>query len=445
MVKITEVEKHSRASRHFIKAGDVLVSVNGHEIDDVLDYRFRMTAEKVELLINHGGRQRRVRIRKPEDETEIGLCFETPLMDDKHSCRNKCIFCFIDQNPGGMRESVYFKDDDSRLSFLHGNYITMTNLSEHEIDRIIEMHISPVNISVHTTNPELRCRMMNNRFAGKTLDYLKRFADAGIRICAQVVLCRAINDGEELDRTMKDLTEFIPALDSCSVVPAGLTKHREGLYPLTLFSPEESAAVVRQVTAFGDECEKKFGQRIFYASDEFYVRGGLPLPDEDFYGDFSQLEDGVGMLTLFGADARRRLEDLSECGEVPDFGVSGRRVTVVTGAAAYDEITAVSRMAESCCPGLSVNVMKIRNDFFGETVTVSGLLTGTDIAAQVIEAKTAGTELGEVLFFPRNALRAEGDLFLDNTTPEMLSERIGIPAMTSGPDGDKFICDILGI
>jgi len=445
LVKITGVEKHSKAAWHFIKPGDLLVSVNGYEIEDVLDYRFRMLSEKILLVIERNGKRLKVRIRKPEDETEIGLVFETPLMDGKHSCRNKCIFCFIDQNPEGMRESIYFKDDDSRLSFLHGNYITMTNLSEHEIDRIIEMHISPVNISVHTTNPELRCRMMNNRFAGQTLAYLKRFADAGIKICAQVVLCHGINDGAELDRTMRDMTAYLPALDSCSIVPAGLTKHRDKLYPLTLFSPEESAAVIKQVTEFGDACLEKYGSRIFYAADEFYVKAGVPLPDEEFYGDFSQLQDGIGMLTLFAADAKRTLDAVEENGEMPDYREAPRRVTVVTGAAAYDEIAGISRLAETRCPGLSVGVLKIRNDFFGETVTVSGLLTGGDIAAQALEARENGFDLGERLFFPRNSLRADGDLFLDDTTPEMLSERLGIPVECSGPDGDVYIEAILGL
>ena len=443
MVKVTGVEPRSRAQKLGILPGDVLVSINGHEIDDVLDYRFRLAERKVTITIRRGEKLKNLRLRKDEDDIDIGLEFETPLMDDKHTCRNKCIFCFIDQNPEGMRESCYFKDDDSRLSFLHGNYITMTNLSEHEVDRIIEMHISPVNISVHTTNPELRCMMMKNRFAGQTLAYLRKFADAGIRICAQIVLCRGINDGKELDRTMRDLIEYYPALDSVSIVPAGLTRHRDGLYPLSLFTAEECRAVIEQVGRVGDSCLERFGTRLFWCSDEFYVRGGVELPDEEFYGDFSQIEDGVGMLTSFEAEASRELE----YAEPAPKGTPTRVVSVATGYAAYDMIARVALATEhkrnALCdpdhPALRVNVLKIRNDFFGESVTVSGLLTGGDIAAQA-----AGKELGEALFFPRNALRADGDLFLDNMTPAQVSERIGTPARTTPCDGAEFVLALLG-
>ena len=443
MVKIVGVEAGSRAERHGIRAGDVLVAINGHEIDDVLDYRFRLTEKKIRVTVLRGERRRNFRFRKDEEDTDLGLEFETPLMDEKHTCRNKCIFCFIDQNPPGMRESCYFKDDDSRLSFLHGNYITMTNLSEREIDRIIEMHISPVNISVHTTNPELRCRMMNNRFAGQTLAYLRRLADAGVRICAQIVLCRGINDGGELDRTMRDLTAYFPALDSVSIVPAGLTRHRGGLYPLTLFTPEECRAVIAQVDRFGRECLEKYGNRIFWCADEFYVRGGVPLPDEAFYGDFSQFEDGVGMLTAFEAEAGREIAAMRAL----PADAKKRTVSVATGYAAYDMICRVVRAAEKKAnaaraegdPALCVNVLKIRNDFFGETVTVAGLLTGQDIAAQA-----AGQELGEELLFPRRALRADGDLFLDDMTPDELAARVGVPVRAAPNDGGAFVALLVG-
>ena len=413
----------------------MLISVNGYEIEDVLDYRFRMTSPLVLIDILHSGRRRTVRIRKPEEQTDIGLGFETPLMDGKHSCRNKCIFCFIDQNPPGMRESVYFKDDDSRLSFLHGNYITLTNLTRHEIDRIIEMHISPVNVSVHTTNPELRVKMMNNRFAGECLEYLRLFADAGIRICAQVVLCRGINDGAELDRTMNDLTEYLPALDSVSVVPAGLTKFRGGLYPLAPYTPCECAEIIRQITEFGDICVEKFGQRIFFPADEFYVRGGVPLPDESFYGDFSQIEDGVGMLANLAAEVEREVECLEPAPEETPL----RKVSIATGYAAYDSILAAVRSIERKYGALSVNVLRIRNDFFGESVTVAGLLTGQDIAAQA-----SGQDLGEALYFPRAALRADGDLFLDDMTPEQLSEKLGVPCIPCAADRGDLAAQLIG-
>ena len=437
MVKIIGVEKNSLADKAGVRKGDVLVSINAKEIADVLDYRFRLCEKKVVLSLLRGEKSLSVKIKKSEDD-DIGLEFETPLMDQKHSCRNKCIFCFIDQNPKGMRESCYFKDDDSRLSFLHGNYITMTNLSEHEIERIIEMHISPLNVSVHTTNPELRCKMLNNRFAGEVLSYLRRFADAGIKICAQIVLCRGINDGAELERTMHDLAALHPALESVSIVPAGLTKHRDGLYPLSLFTPEECRAVVGQVSAFGDACLSFYGSRLFWCSDEFYIRGGVALPPEEYYEDFSQLENGVGMLPLFEAEANAELDFAAE-----DKPVRRATLTVVTGYAAYDMICRVCRRAEKVCEGLKINVLRIRNDFFGESVTVSGLLTGGDIAAQVCEAKKNGTGLGELLLFPRNALRADGDLFLDGASPDELSDKIGIPVATTVCDGGEFVRALL--
>ncbi len=437
MVKIIGVEKKSLAEKAGVREGDVLVSINGKEIADVLDYRFRLCEKKVVLSLLRDGKSVTVKIKKGEND-DVGLEFETPLMDKKQSCRNKCIFCFIDQNPGGMRESCYFKDDDSRLSFLHGNYITMTNLSEHEIERIIEMHISPLNISVHTTNPELRCKMLNNRFAGEVLGLLERFAKAGIKICAQIVLCRGINDGAELERTMHDLAALHPALESVSIVPAGLTKHRDGLYPLSLFTPEECRAVVGQVTAFGDACLDFYGSRLFWCSDEFYVRGGVALPPEEYYEDFSQLENGVGMLPLFEAEANAELDFAKE-----DKPENRRTLSVATGYAAYDMICRICRRTESVCKGLKINVLRIRNDFFGESVTVSGLLTGNDIAAQVLEAKNSGTDIGEALLIPRNALRADGDLFLDGTSPGELSQMIGVGVATTACDGGEFVRALL--
>ena len=438
MVRIFKVSRFSRAWWKGIRAGDCLESINGSQIDDVLDYRFRLASPKVELVTCRGAKKRRSVIRKPEDDIEIGLEFETPLMDGKHTCRNKCIFCFIDQNPPGMRPSCYFKDDDSRLSFLHGNYITMTNLSAHEVERIIEMKISPVNISVHTTNPALRCMMMNNRFAGESLGYLRRFADAGIRICAQVVLCRGINDGPELDRTMRDLESYLPALDSVSVVPAGLTKHRDGLYPLSPYSSEECSDIIDQINAAGERCLEKYGRRIFFPADEFFVKAGRPVPDEEYYGDFSQLEDGVGMLTSFSADAERELDYIADD---PDFvPPEGRKLSIATGYASYEMISTVCGRVCERFPGLSVNVIRVRNDFFGESVTVSGLLTGRDILAQV-----KGSDLGEALLFPANALRAEKDLFLDGMTPDELSEGLGVPALPSGCDGASFVRLLLGL
>lgn len=434
MVKITGVTPGSMAESVGLLAGDELMTVNGHEICDVLDYRFRIYERRLKLEVMRDGRRQVFRIRKAEED-DPGLEFSSALMDEKHSCRNACIFCFIDQNPPGMRPTCYFKDDDSRLSFLQGSYITLTNLTEHEIDRIIEMHISPINVSVHTTDPELRCRMMHNRFAGKTLKYLDRFAEAGIVLHAQIVLCRGINDGEALERTLGDLARLRPSLEAITIVPAGITRYREGLTPLTLFSPEECREVIAQVTRWSDRFYAECGSHIVRCSDEFYVRGGVPLPPPDFYEDYGQIEDGVGMLTSFGEEAEAELRFTDRA---PD-DTPERVVSVATGYAAYETLLSLARRAEEAHGHLRVNVYRIRNDFFGETITVAGLLTGRDIAAQL-----AGRELGEVLYFPANALRAEGDLFLCGMTPAELSERLGVPAKPIKCDGGEFIAALTG-
>lgn len=434
MVKISSVTEGSVCHKLGIRADDVLIAVNSHEIFDILDYRFYLSEKKIKLRISRDGKEKTYRFRKDEQELDIGLEFATALMDEKQSCKNKCIFCFIDQNPPGMRSSCYFKDDDSRLSFLHGNYVTLTNISEREVERIIDMHISPINVSVHTTDPELRCRMLSNRFAGEKLSYLRRFADAGIKICAQIVLCRGINDGAALDRTLHDLMEYLPALDSVSIVPAGLTKYRKGLPELTLYSPEECRAVIKQVDAYGDYCQNKYGTRVFLCSDEFYVRGGVELPPEDFYGDFSQIEDGVGMLTSFLAEARREIEFAE-----PTREKNPRKVSVITGYAAYDTISTIARLCEEQHNELSVNVIRVKNNFFGETVTVSGLLTGKDMLSSA-----EGEDLGEALFIPRNSLRADGDLFLDGLSPADLESKLGVPVVPVEADGALFVAALCG-
>ena len=435
MVKITAVLPHSRAEKVGMRAGDQLHSINFREIRDVLDYRFFLAERTVRLCFLRGEERHEVVIHKQEYD-DIGLEFETPLMDDKHECQNRCIFCFIDQLPKGLRQTLYFKDDDSRLSFLHGNYITMTNLEERDIDRIIEMHISPINISVHTTDPELRVKMMRNKHAGEVLRYMRRLADAGIRICAQVVLCRGINDGEHLDRTMRDMLDYMPSLASVSIVPAGLTRYRQKLYSLEPYTPEECRDIIAQVCAVGDECMKKYGRRVFFCADEMYIRGGLALPDDEFYEDYSQLEDGIGMVTSMGFefDAEMRfLEDDLEQYTPP------RTVTVATGVAAEASIRALCTKLEAQVEGLTVHVVPIVNRFFGETITVAGLLTGHDMAEQLSEL-----DLGDEVLIPENTLRADGDLFLCGMTPMDLSERLGVPVRISPNDGAGFLTALLG-
>jgi putative radical SAM enzyme (TIGR03279 family) len=435
MVIITDVLPKSRAERVGILSGDVLVSINSKEINDVLDYRFHLANREITLTVLREGAELSFRIVKKEYD-DIGLDFETPLMDKKHSCENKCVFCFIDQLPKGMRKTLYFKDDDSRLSFLHGNYVTLTNMHDRDIQRIIDMHISPVNVSIHTTNPELRVSMMHNKRAGEVLSYLDRLADAGISLCGQIVLCKGLNDGAELDRSLHDLIKLHPALNSVSIVPAGLTRFRGGLYHLEPFTPEECASVISQINAYGDYCQKQFGTRLFYPADEFYIKAGLPLPDDEFYGEYSQIENGVGMLTDMRTSVEYELEDLSIYSDY----VPPRSVSIATGYAAYDHIKALADKLMQSFEGLDVKVYRIKNEFFGENITVSGLLTGKDLYEQLL-----GKELGEELLFSSTALRADGDVFLDDITPEELSQKLGVPATPTESDGQSFICAVLGL
>ena len=430
MVEITGVLPHSRAARAGIRAGDVLLEINSHAIGDVLDYRFRLAEDVVILKLHRGADLLEVRIKK-DTYDDIGLEFGTPLMDKKHRCENGCIFCFIDQNPKGMRDTIYFKDDDSRLSFLHGNYITLTNMHDEDIDRIIEMHISPVNVSVHSTNPELRVKMMKNKRAGEVLRYLRKLADAGIKLRGQIVLCRGINDGDELTRSMTDLAAYYPALDSVSVVPAGLTAHREGLFHLEPFTPEECAAVIDQIEAFNATLE----ERLFFASDEFYLKCGRPLPDDEYYGEYCQIENGVGMLTSFGTEFDSMMKTLDD-----DEKLVQREISVATGEAAYDFIAQKIEKLTAVCPNLTCHVYKVKNLFFGGEVTVTGLLTGQDFADQL-----AGQNLGETLYLSRTTLRAEGDLFLCGMSPDELSETLGVNIEFIENDGSELCLKLLGL
>ena len=409
-VQIEAVTPGSPAARARIRPGDTLLEINGREIDDVLDYRFFIPDTRLKLTLSSGGRTRHVRLRK-QAYAEPGLEFATYLMDKQHACRNKCIFCFIDQLPPGMRESLYFKDDDSRLSFLFGNYITLTNLTEHEISRIIEMHISPINISVHTTNPELRCRMMHNRFAGECLDILRRFVEAGLSVQCQLVLVPRYNDGAELDRSLRDLAALGAAVRSVAAVPVGLTKYREGLEPLRPFTPEECRQVIRQITEAGDRMKEKTGSRVFYPSDEWYIRAGLPIPEGDFYEGYPQLENGVGMIASLREDFRSAMA-CEERSPLTD------RMVLASGVAAAPFIRELVEEAKRRWPQLDATVVAIRNDFFGGQITVSGLVTGGDLIHQL-----TGMSM-ERLLIPANMLRQEGDRFLDDVTPAQVEEAL---------------------
>ena len=430
MVKITDVEHRSHAERAGILPGDTLLCINSNEINDVLDYRFYLTERRVEITYLRDGEEKLAVITKGE-YSDIGLGFETPLMDKKRSCKNGCIFCFIDQNPSGMRESIYFKDDDSRLSFLHGNYITLTNLTDADVDRIVKMRFSPINVSIHTTNPELRVKMMKNKRSGEVLDYLRRFYEAGLSMCGQIVLCRGINDGEELLRSMRDLSQYYDRMGSVSIVPAGLTKHRDGLYPLTDFTPEDAAAVIDTVEAFATGHKAKTGSRMFFLADEFYLKAGREIPDADYYEGYPQLENGVGMIRSFDEDFALGAED-AEVSDKP------RTVSIATGVAAYPKMQEYATRVKKTRPQMQTKVYKIINHFFGESITVAGLLTGKDILEQL-----SGEDLGEVLYIPQNALRAGEETFLCGMTVGELSEKLGVRVVPVSCDGYELATALL--
>ncbi len=428
MVIIQEVEKGSISEKSGIRAKDILLSVNENEINDVLDYRFYIMEENLSLKIDRCGNILELKIKKDE-YSDIGLNFSSYLMDEKKRCRNKCIFCFIDQNPKGMRETIYFKDDDERLSFLQGNYVTLTNLKDADIARIIKMRISPVNISVHTTNPQLRVKMLGNRFAGDCLRYIKELDAHGIALNLQFVLCRGINDGTELRRSLSDISS-LENMESVALVPSGLTGHRDGLYPLVPFDKESASSVIDIANEFGDQWLKSKGMRLIYPSDEFFLLAEREIPGEDYYEGYPQLENGVGMI-------RSDEEEFQECLEnLPEMEYN-RTITMATGEAAYEFISSLAAAAMEKYKNLKVNVRAIKNEFFGGSVTVSGLVTGGDIVSQL-----KGVDLGDELLIPEVMLRAEGDLFLDNASLEDVSRELGVRVRVV-PRGGYAICEAM--
>lgn len=425
-VKIFDVTTGSHADKAGIKKGEILLSINSNEIVDVLDYRFYQVNRKLTLEVADEDKNvRTIEMSKGEYE-EIGLEFETYLMDKQHSCRNKCIFCFIDQLPKGMRESLYFKDDDSRLSFLFGNYITLTNITEHEIDRIIKMHISPINVSVHTTNPELRCKMMNNRFAGDTLKYLKRFADAGITLNCQIVSCPGINDGDELVRTLTDLENL--GVNMTAIVPVGLTRYRENLYPLVPYNKETAGQTIDIIEKMGDECVKKHGRRIFFPGDEFYLLAEREIPSPEFYEDFSALEDGIGMIAYLTDDVGWKLEELDA-----DESLC-HKVTIACGEGVFPYMKRIMSMINEKFPNITINTRAIKNNFFGGGVNVSGLVTGGDLIDQL-----RGDDLGDRLIIPSSMLRFENDLFLDDVSTDDVERELGVTLVPVNNNGNDLV------
>lgn len=431
-VIIKNVEKKSPAAKAGIKQGDTLVSLNGNFIMDVLDYRFYQNNEKIIAeVINSKGNIKKHKIKKDEFQ-ELGMQFDTYLMDEKRSCKNKCVFCFIDQLPKGLRDSLYFKDDDSRLSFLFGNYITLTNITDHEIERIIKMHISPINVSVHTTNPELRVKMMTNKNAGKALEVLKLFNESGIKMNSQLVLCPGYNDGKELRRSLDDLLK-LENMECIAAVPVGLTKYREGLAKLTPFNKQSATEVLDIIDEFAEKSMQKYGDRRIYGSDEFYLLSGKEIPDAEFYGDFLQLENGVGLWALLKNEVNDALADI-------DNFSADRHISIATGVAAYPLLCDISDMCMQKCKGLKCNVFSIKNDFFGEKITVAGLITATDIYNQLKDKN-----LGDTLLIPSSMLRAEGDMFLDSVTIEELSQKLNVNIIPVDNDGYSLVNTILNV
>lgn len=429
---VKNVEAGSIAEELGIEPGDRLLAIDGQEIEDIFDYQFYEESEELLLLIEKAdGEQWELEIEKDADES-LGISFGEGLMDEYRSCRNRCIFCFIDQMPPGMRDTLYFKDDDSRLSFLQGNYITLTNMSDHDVERIVRYRLEPINISFHTTNPELRCRMLHNRFAGDALKKVDILYQGGIEMNGQIVLCRGVNDGEELERTIRDLTKYLPLLKSVSVVPVGLTRFREGLYPLEPFTREEAGEVLRVIHRWQKKIYEEYGIHFIHAGDEWYLLAEEEVPEEERYDGYLQLENGVGMLRLLFNEFEEGMERLGD-------GDRSGEISAATGKLAYPYIRRMADRIQERYPGVKVHVYCIRNDFFGERITVSGLITGQDIIAQL-----KGKELGSRLLLPCNMLKADEDVFLDDITVKGVSDALQVPVDIVKSSGQDLIDAILG-
>ncbi len=433
---IKEVYPGSIAEEMGIEPGDVLLRINKQEIGDVFDYRYYIKDDYIEVLIRKAdGEEWLLEIDKDYDD-DLGIEFDNGLMSDYRSCSNKCIFCFIDQMPPGMRETLYFKDDDSRLSFLQGNYITLTNMTEKDVERIIHMQLAPINISVQSTNPELRCKMLHNRFAGDKLKYLDQLYEGHVEMNGQIVCCKGVNDGEELKRSIEDLSKYLPFMRSVSAVPAGITKYRDGLYPLELYTKEEAGAVIDLIESYQKKFYEEYGLHFIHASDEWYITAERDFPEEERYDGYIQLENGVGMMRLF-------IEEFEEAVKSLEGKPMERTLTIATGKLTYPTISRFAEQLMKLYPGLVVHVYAIRNDFFGETITVSGLITGQDLVKQLLEYKEQGVDLGETLLIPSNMLRTGEEVFLDDMTVQQVEEVLGMHLTAIEPGGQDFVDAVL--
>ena len=435
---VKSVNKGSIADSLGIMPGDVVIKIDDNEIEDIFDYQFFTLTDYLVLTVLRDGEEWEYEIEKGDNE-DLGLVFENGMMGDYRRCSNNCIFCFIDQMPPGMRDTLYFKDDDSRLSFLQGNYITLTNLSQKDLDRIIRYNLSPVNISVHTMNPELRCKMLGNRFAGKSLEKLKILAEAGIEMNGQVVCCKGINDGKELEFTISELMKYIPSFKSLSVVPVGLSKFREGLYPLEPFGPEDSAEVIDIIEKYQKICYDKYGIHFVHASDEWYLVAGRDIPEAERYDGYLQLDNGVGMMRSFMDEIDEQIAKRKADGSFVKYS-KDRHFTLVTGKLAYPVIKATADRVMAEMTGVRIDVVEIRNDFFGERITVSGLLTGQDIVAQL-----KGRDLGSEVKLPESVVRAGTDVFLDDYTVPQVSETLQVRVVTIKSNGYDFVDSLIGM
>lgn len=436
---IKNVEKGSIAEEMGLEPGDSILEVDGTGIEDIFDYQFLIQDTYIEVLVEtKDGEECLLEIDKEMDE-DLGIVFENGLMDEYRHCHNRCIFCFIDQMPKGMRETLYFKDDDSRLSFLQGNYVTLTNMSDHDIDRIIRYRLSPINISFQTMNPELRCKMLHNRFAGEALKKVDRLYEAEITMNGQIVLCRGINDGAELAYSIEKLTAYLPYLESVSVVPVGLSKYREGLFPLVPFGQEDAEAVIDLIESWQKKLYAEHGTHFVHASDEWYILAGRELPEEERYDGYLQLENGVGMLRLLLNEFEDVMKEISVKRSLPDEKPSGT-VSMATGKLAYPYIRRMADKMEEAFPNIRILVYEIRNDFFGERITVSGLLTGQDIAAQLKDR-----ELGKRLLLPQNVLRSGEDVFLDDMRLSELEGTLQVKTDIVKSRGCDFVDSILKV
>lgn len=430
-VQITGIDPKSHAERAGIQAGDILVSINGHEIEDVLDYMFYAAESSTVLCYERQGEQHKIRIRKSEYD-DLGMQFESFLMDNKRSCSNNCIFCFIDQMPPGMRETLYFKDDDARLSFLQGNYVTLTNLNDRDVQRIIDMRLN-INVSVHTTNPELRCKMMHNRFAGDKLKYIKMIAESGLMLNCQIVCCPGYNDGNELRRTLNDLYDLMPNIQSVAVVPVGVTKFREKLPHLDIFDAKGAGETIDIIAEVQQKSFEKYGTRMAFASDEFYLTAGRPLPEGDFYEDYPQYENGVGL-------CRSLIDEVHKALERAEYDGGKRKVTIACGTSVAPVQKQLAEDIMAAFPDVEVQVVPILNRFFGETITVTGLITAGDLIDQL-----KAVDIGDELLISKAMLKIDEPIFLDDLHLDDVCSALNVKVTPVANDGFEYLDAVLGI